>query len=92
MVTNLYHHFNLALSLQPCKVSIPKSPLTASLDVFEKQPSVHLPPNKTDSTVFGGIQFIVNMFKKGDKEDPSNYNSITLSQHTYMLSLECNSL
>ena len=35
--TSLYHHFNLALSLQPCNVSKPISPQTASLQVLDEQ-------------------------------------------------------
>ena len=47
---NLYHHFNLALSLQLLKVSIPMSPLTASLHVLEEQPKIFLaPPSIIDS-------------------------------------------
>ena len=47
---SLYHHFNLALSLRPCKDSNPMSPLTASLQVLDEQPRIRLaPPNTTYS-------------------------------------------
>ena len=38
IVATLYHHFNFALSLQPCSESNPMSPLTASLQVLDEYP------------------------------------------------------
>ena len=44
-VASLYHHFNFALSLRLCNVSKPMSPLTASLQVLEEHPRIHLAPS-----------------------------------------------
>ena len=41
----LYHHFNFALSLRLCNVSKPMSPLTASLQVLDEHPRIHLAPS-----------------------------------------------